>query len=173
MDLDSNDEEHNDFTFAEAYRSSSNRSISTSSRQDLSQTARPASQSLSQLYRTPKHRYDDNDSDVDLVSSPRPSKNLFRATGRLGPPTFRPRSTLLVRRECSICADEQPTTNFAVENLTSSCTHEITACTTCITAHLETQIRDKPWDQITCIMCSAIVSFDSVRKFASADAFEE
>ncbi|CAD6444594.1 cbdb2440-5f9e-4382-9b39-1985fce29fd3 [Sclerotinia trifoliorum] len=73
-------------------------------------------------------------------------------------------------RECSICAEEVNLADFP-HQISSGCMHDPTCCRTCLSRSIGVQIESKPWDQITCLECPALLSFDNVKSFASEADF--
>ena len=78
------------------------------------------------------------------------------------------RSTL----ECSVCMDELGAESFPKDKLTAGCEHEPTVCHSFLTRSVESQIDDKPWDQIGCPECLETLSFETVKRAASVTFFE-
>ena len=116
------------------------------------------------LERETSEVHNDDDSDLSKINIDDDSdlETVINAGGLLGPPTI----------ECTVCMEEFDADRFPQENITSACEHEPTICNSCLTQSVDSQIQDKPWDQISCPECLKLLSFDGVKKMASAASFE-
>ncbi|KAF7870289.1 hypothetical protein EAF04_004035 [Stromatinia cepivora] len=73
-------------------------------------------------------------------------------------------------RECSICAEELNFADFP-NQISAGCLHDPTCCRTCLSRSIGVQIESIQWDEITCLECPALLSFDNVKSFASEADF--
>lgn len=65
-------------------------------------------------------------------------------------------------KECSICTDELPAVDFPLQ-ISAQCTHDSTCCHACIARSIAVQVDEKQWDQISCLECPVLLSFDDVK----------
>lgn len=76
------------------------------------------------------------------------------------------------RPECTVCLETPGQDKFSERRITASCDHNTDICSDCIARHIEIQLRDKTWNQITCPTCSAVLKFEDVRQLADSETFE-
>lgn len=74
--------------------------------------------------------------------------------------------------ECMICVEDFESRCFPKSKITESCDHEPTVCKACLTKSIDSQIPDVDWNQFKCPQCRAVLPFDVVKKYASAEEFE-
>lgn len=74
--------------------------------------------------------------------------------------------------ECSICMLLLPAYQFPQRPLAVTCRHVPAACLACLAQSLEGQIEELPWDHVACPECPSRLTFDVVKRFSSAEAFE-
>jgi hypothetical protein len=74
--------------------------------------------------------------------------------------------------DCAVSIESLEPDSFLQHPITPSCDHKPTTCSSCLTQSIESQISDKPWDQISCPECLELVLFDSVKEIVSQEAFE-
>jgi DNA-directed RNA polymerase subunit RPC12/RpoP len=67
--------------------------------------------------------------------------------------------------ECSVCMESLLSSQFPQERLTSSCDHEMTVCSTCVTQSIDQQIIDQPYEHISCPECSNRLQFEAIKHF--------
>ncbi len=79
-------------------------------------------------------------------------------------------SNTLLRRDCDVCLEEQRPTYQ--EPLTLACTHELACCVACIRRFVDTRIYDGGPVRCVDAACSEVLSYESIRRVASGEAFE-
>lgn len=73
--------------------------------------------------------------------------------------------------ECSVCMESFARDNFPSQNVTASCNHEVTVCTTCTRRSVEVQMEDQPYNQVSCPECPERLAEDGVGKFSDPENF--
>lgn len=74
-------------------------------------------------------------------------------------------------RACNICAEEQPIGAFQ-SRMTSTCTHDFSACSHCIQQWIHTQLTEAGWDKIKCLECAQFLQYEDVRRHGATDDFD-
>lgn len=77
-----------------------------------------------------------------------------------------------VLRECCVCAGDLPEASFPANKITPTCSHEPTTCMDCLSQAVTIKVPECAWDQISCPECPETLSYDVVKTWASAEAFE-
>jgi hypothetical protein len=77
-----------------------------------------------------------------------------------------------INRECIACMEAFTIDSLPAIHLTPDCVHEPDTCSSCLTQSLDIQIRDQPWDQITCPSCPQRLPYEIVKLLASPAAFQ-
>ena len=75
-------------------------------------------------------------------------------------------------RTCVSCTDELPPSDFPQSPLTLSCTHENSACKTCIGQWIDTQLSDQSWNEIKCLECKELMQYPDIQRHAEPEVFE-
>lgn len=80
-------------------------------------------------------------------------------------------------KECIVCSDEQPLTQFPSRGPTSRCQHEGT-CLTCLANHIKARLDDNMFNEklIGCPECSEYLTSDEIQRYAdpaTADRYEK
>lgn len=74
------------------------------------------------------------------------------------------------RRDCCVCNESLGMESF--QKTATSCQHEPSSCRQCLTRHIDTQIPEMAWDQVSCPECPETLGFGAVKEFASEATFE-
>ena len=73
---------------------------------------------------------------------------------------------------CTVCDKNLDESNTPHESVTSKCTHPRNVCRECTATFIETQFRDKMWDEIQCPSCPGILSYSDMQLHAGEGIFE-
>ena len=101
-------------------------------------------------------------------------------TAKAAPTTTQPRNdpsspqvTQAMNYECDICYGSFDPVKTSMRQPTSSCTHEINICKSCLSASISSQIETKLWTRIGCpaSACDKLMGYDDVREFAEPQMF--
>lgn len=74
------------------------------------------------------------------------------------------------RIDCTVCLESLLKNEFPKHKITTRC--EASTCSSCLTEAVESQISQKPWNQIECPECPELVPFEAVKEIVSEEAFE-
>jgi len=74
--------------------------------------------------------------------------------------------------ECQICTEVKPSTCFHVGKISPSCNHLSPVCTTCLKTYINTQLSNKDWKAINCLVCSSALPTDIVKLYTTSKVFE-
>ena len=74
-------------------------------------------------------------------------------------------------KRCTVCLEDYGLDMFPATVCTDSCDHEVNICTGCTSAHIDTRIETSPGN-VSCPTCLETLSFEAVKLYASAEAFE-
>ncbi|KAK4148600.1 hypothetical protein C8A00DRAFT_19598, partial [Chaetomidium leptoderma] len=69
-------------------------------------------------------------------------------------------------RECIICTDTKPVSEFPTAAITKACDHEPTTCLLCVATSIQTDLNNRLWNEIKCPECRATLEYDDVQRFA-------
>ena len=78
-------------------------------------------------------------------------------------------------KECSICRDDIPVSNWPTSTPTKTCTHQIDTCKSCMAMHIEQEVHIKGQTiDVRCPMvaCGKHLDFKDVEKWANPDVFK-
>jgi hypothetical protein len=75
-------------------------------------------------------------------------------------------------RECLCCGDEKLKLDFPASPPTSTCTHTSQTCTDCLASWMSVEFDTKGCDDIKCPECPSKLSFDDIKRAASAATFD-
>lgn len=81
------------------------------------------------------------------------------------------KSKTLSTRECAICCNDVPTNQFSLLQHRAE-RHDRTACNKCWRKHIETEVKDKPWDTVACLQCLGVLEQDDVRRLADKATYK-
>jgi len=81
---------------------------------------------------------------------------------------------IVEERDCIICAETKPSTDFPLLSASRNCSHSPQTCLSCLQRHIKTAIADKAWHPrvATCPECSCAMDYDEVRMHADRATFE-
>jgi len=74
--------------------------------------------------------------------------------------------------ECQICAETKPSTSFHLGKLTPNCNHFSPICKSCLKTYINTQLKDRDWQAINCLVCSSTLPTDIVKLYTTSQVFE-
>jgi hypothetical protein len=77
-----------------------------------------------------------------------------------------------LNRTCVVCGDEHPVDAFSDTRLTTQCSHQNSACISCVHQWIDTQLTDQGWDRIQCLECTEIMQYSDVQRHARPEDFE-
>ena len=69
-------------------------------------------------------------------------------------------------RECIICTDTKPVSEFPSAAITTTCNHPPTTCLICVATSIRTDLNNRLWNEIKCPECRATLQYDDVQRFA-------
>jgi hypothetical protein len=75
-------------------------------------------------------------------------------------------------RECVICTDTKPVSDFPTAGITKACTHEPTTCLVCVATSIQTDLSNRLWNEIKCPECRELLEYDDVQRFADDETKE-
>ncbi len=75
-------------------------------------------------------------------------------------------------RECVICTDAKPVSEFPSAAVTKACTHEPETCRACLAISIRADLNNRLWNEIKCPECRAILEYDDVQRFADEETKE-
>ncbi|KAL2197022.1 hypothetical protein P885DRAFT_36033 [Corynascus similis CBS 632.67] len=75
-------------------------------------------------------------------------------------------------RECIICTDTKPVSDFPAVAITKACAHEPTTCLACVATSIRTDLNSRLWNEIKCPECRATLEYDDVQRFADEETKE-
>ncbi|GAB1312760.1 RBR-type E3 ubiquitin transferase [Madurella fahalii] len=75
-------------------------------------------------------------------------------------------------RECIICTDTKPVSEFPAAAITKTCDHAPTTCLVCIATSIRTDLNNRLWNEIKCPECRETLQYDDVQRFADAETKE-
>jgi hypothetical protein len=106
--------------------------------------------------------YDADDSEDDM-----PLANRKKSTPGSASTTITANTT-----ECAVWMESLGLDSFPKHKTTPLCNHSPITCSSCLRQSIESEISDRPWDQIQCPDCPELLPFDSVKAIVSPEAFE-
>lgn len=75
-------------------------------------------------------------------------------------------------RECIICTDTKPVSEFPTAAITKTCNHEPTTCLVCVATSIRTDLNNRLWNEIKCPECRETLEYDDVQRFADDETKE-
>ncbi|KAH6621558.1 hypothetical protein B0J18DRAFT_411290 [Chaetomium sp. MPI-SDFR-AT-0129] len=75
-------------------------------------------------------------------------------------------------RECIVCTDTKPVSEFPAAGITKACDHDPTTCLVCVEMSIKSDLTSKLWDEIKCPECRATLEYDDVQRFADEETKE-
>ncbi|KAH6622637.1 hypothetical protein F5144DRAFT_335312 [Chaetomium tenue] len=75
-------------------------------------------------------------------------------------------------RDCIICTDTKPVSEFPTAAITKACTHEPTTCLVCVATSIRTDLSNRLWNEIKCPECRELLEYDDVQRFADEETKE-
>ncbi|KAF2741423.1 hypothetical protein EJ04DRAFT_423048 [Polyplosphaeria fusca] len=80
-------------------------------------------------------------------------------------------AALILDRECIVCGDALPMTDFPVLD---GCTHDSETCLTCFQAWISSELNDKTWNALRCPAngCQVVLEYHDVQQYATRDGYE-
>lgn len=78
----------------------------------------------------------------------------------------------ITSKNCTVCAEEKPIEAFPPSGMSSNCTHDNTACLSCVQEWIHTQLTEAGWDRITCLECVELLQYADVRRCGTAQDFD-
>jgi hypothetical protein len=81
---------------------------------------------------------------------------------------------LLDEKDCLICADTKPYSDFPVLLLSDDCTHLPQTCLDCVQIHIRTIMESKTWHAkvVTCPECNSPIAYNEVQLYADKATFQ-
>ena len=76
------------------------------------------------------------------------------------------------QRECAVCTETLPVTEFPASTVTSSCAHSVRTCKRCIADSIHAELERKQWTDVACPECDTALSFEDVKEYAAQLDFE-
>ena len=67
---------------------------------------------------------------------------------------------------CGVCWDQVAVDDFIQGKLMPECEHEANVCRSCLAQSITAQLDSKPWNQLTCPLCTIKIDGNIVEKFA-------
>ncbi|KAI1260304.1 hypothetical protein F5Y18DRAFT_259881 [Xylariaceae sp. FL1019] len=77
------------------------------------------------------------------------------------------------RVECVVCAEDKPRRDYPTSPISPTCDHETQCCRACIATHLTSRLDSGGLQSLSCPQCQAVLSYTSVREYASPDTFTQ
>ena len=74
-------------------------------------------------------------------------------------------------KECSVCTETRPLSQFPERPPTERCEHDIDTCYYCLRTWINCEFTTKMWNEIDCPSCRARLQYDDVKDFALRDVF--
>lgn len=75
------------------------------------------------------------------------------------------------QRECVVCTDSRPLSNFPLKPPTAQCTHNPNVCRRCLQTWISTVLTSKVWSEVQCLICYERLAYDDVCEYASSKVF--
>ncbi|EHA50348.1 IBR domain-containing protein [Pyricularia oryzae 70-15] len=85
----------------------------------------------------------------------------------------RPAARGVGTRECAVCTEEFPDSNFPTKAVTSACSHAINTCKTCLKTSIRSDMNNKFWHRISCPECGASLMQEDVERHAEPETIEK
>ena len=70
---------------------------------------------------------------------------------------------------CGVCWDQVAADKFIQGKLMRECEHEANVCRSCLAQSITSQLDSKPWNQLTCPLCTVRIDGSVVEKFAPSN----
>lgn len=75
-------------------------------------------------------------------------------------------------RECIVCTDTKPVSEFPTVGITKACNHEPATCLACVATSIRTDLNTRLWNEIKCPECRETLEYDDVQRFADEETKE-
>ncbi|CAD0098981.1 unnamed protein product [Aureobasidium mustum] len=75
------------------------------------------------------------------------------------------------KRTCVVCDELKPLSNFPTPFELSPHDHQHDICRECFSNHLEVEVDNKTWDQISCPQCPVILQSEEIKNLASPESW--
>jgi len=69
-------------------------------------------------------------------------------------------------QECAVCMEMKDAVEFPNYSITRSCKHPPSTCLDCVMASIQSDLRNKLWNEISCPECGEALGYDDVQKYA-------
>jgi hypothetical protein len=78
-----------------------------------------------------------------------------------------------LEKECDICAEVKPVSEFHQGKITPRCKHYSDICKDCLGRDIDVQLATKVWHTLSCAFCRSTMPTDLVQQYIQPDQFEK